>query len=104
MRHLTKRSVPVLDKAAMLRHLNSVLAPSEFPSELIDVMLLEFCMNCPDPAGAMDVVVEAPCDATAESVLAEALAMTVRNPASYSEAELALDHPLRHWHVQLRAV
>jgi hypothetical protein len=104
MRHLAERSVPVLDKPAMLRHLNAVFAPTEFTSEQIDVMLLEFCMNCPDPVRAMDAVVEAPRGSTSESVLAEALAMPVRSPASYSEAELSLDHPLRHWHVQLRAV
>ena len=105
MKHLAPRTVVALDKAAMLERLNAIFCPSPGQSsESIDIMLLEFCMNCPDPAGAMAVVLDAPRGATSESVLLEAVAMKARSPASYSKNELSLDHPLRHWRVQLRAV
>jgi hypothetical protein len=106
MEHLANRTVRLLDAPEMLRRLNAVFYPAEyeFTSEEIDVMLLEFCLNCPDPVGAMDVVLDAECDTTSESVLARALGLEPRSPASYSEDQLSLDHPLRHWRVQLRAL
>ena len=106
MVRMTEGAVPSLNHAEMLQRLNAVFFPKmgEFTSNEMDTMLLEFCLNCPDPAAAMDAVVEAPQGSTAEATLEAVLAMPVRSPASYAESELSLDHPLRHWRVQLRAV
>lgn len=90
----------------MFLRLEAIFHPreGEFTSSQIDVMLLEFCLNCPDPAAAMDAVVEAPRGSTSEEILEATLAMPSRSPDSYSESELSADHPLRHWRVQPRAV
>lgn len=90
----------------MLQRLNVVFYPPDgcLTEARIDEMLLEFCVNCPDPGSAMDAVIDAPRGVTPEQLLDEVLAMPPRSPASYSADQLSLDHPLRHWRVQLRAV
>ena len=102
----SRKVVPILNQADLLQRLNAIFFPKagEFTESEIDTMLLEFCLNCPDPAAAMDAVVEAPQGSTAESVLEAVLAMPARSPASYAESALSLDHPLRHWRVQSLAV
>ena len=103
---MIRREVPVLSQAELLQRLNALLYPTEgeFTSEEDEVMLFEICLNCPDPGAAMDVIVEAPQGSTADSVLLTMLNMPARSPASYTESELSLCHPLRHWRVRLRAV
>jgi hypothetical protein len=100
------RTVPVLNREELLKRLDAVFfpKPGQFTEAQIDEMLLEFCMNCPDPAAAMDAVVETEERVTTEGLLDRLLSMPPRSPASYSRDELSPDHPLRHWHVQLRAV
>jgi hypothetical protein len=103
---MARRAVPVLTPTEMLARLHVVFSPkgSGLTSSQIDEMLLEFCLNCPDPVAAMNTVLEAPQAATVEEVLSAALALPARSPATYGESELSADHPLRHWRVQLRAV
>jgi len=105
---MTRKEVPILNEAELLQRLNALFYPKEgeltSTEEEDEVMLFELCLNCPDPCAAMDIVIEAPQGCTAESVLTEILNMPARSPASYSESELSLDHPLRHWRVRLRAV
>ena len=81
----------------MLIALSAVLRPAGkgFSSRQIDGYLLSFCASCPDPGGAMDLVVDAPRGSTAEQILQQALALPERAIESWSEAELAFDHPLR---------
>jgi len=62
----------------------------------IDRQLIAFCVNCPDPASAMDLVIDAPRDSTSAAIVDQALAMPRRAVETWSEAELAMDHPLRH--------
>lgn len=69
-------------------------------SEEIDTDLLVFCLNCPDPAVAMDLVIEAPLGSTSAGVVDQALAMPQRRVETWSEAELSKDHPLRHWKLE----
>jgi hypothetical protein len=100
------RFVPALSRDEMIHRLDAVFCPVErnLTSDRINVLLLEFCLNCPDPVAAMDLVIEAPQDSTTESVLEAALLLPKRSPSSYSYEQLALGHPLRNWHVHLRAV
>lgn len=69
-------------------------------AEQMEEQLLVFCLNCPDPGAAMDLVVEAPRGSMAERVVDEALEMPLRPINTWSEAELANDHPLRHWRLE----
>jgi hypothetical protein len=69
-------------------------------SEEMDKDLLIFCLNCPDPGAAMDLVVEAPQGATSIDVVNRALAMPTRSVDTWPEADLARDHPLRHWKLE----
>ena len=67
-----------------------------FTSEEINQQLLLFCINCPDPAGAMDLVVESMAAINPEELVDKALACAPRDVSTLSESELALTHPLRH--------
>ena len=100
------RLVPALGREQLLRRLEAVFCPKEgeYTAAQIDEMLIELCLNCPDPVAAMDAILEAPHGATAAAVLEAVLNMSARSPSSYSEEELAVDHPLRNWRVQLRTV
>lgn len=86
-----------LNRDEMLVALSAVFHPAEkgLTSRQIDGYLLSFCASCPDQAGAMDVVVEAPKGSTCEKVLEQVLAMPERSVDSWSDSELSMDHPLR---------
>lgn len=71
-----------------------------FSSEDVDRQLIAFCLNCPDPAAAMDLVVDAPRGTTSAEIVDEALAMPKRAVETWSESELAKDHPLRRWKLE----
>jgi hypothetical protein len=71
-------------------------------ADQIDENLYSFCLNCPDPVGAMNCVLEAKWDDSAESITRRALLLSARPVMTLSEDELALDHPLRTW--RLRAL
>jgi len=58
--------------------------------------ILLFCINCPDPLGALHAVLEAPRGTSDHEILEQALALPPRILASYSFEELPTDHPLRH--------
>ena len=102
---MTARTVSRLSREDIYSHLESICSSAgKFTSAQIDEMLLEFCLNCPDPVAAMDAVVEAPQDSTSEWLLDKVMEMPLRSPLSYSESELAPTHPFRHWRVRLHAV
>jgi hypothetical protein len=69
--------------------------------EEIDNQLIWFCLNCPDPGAAMDLILEAPQGVKPEDVVDQALAMPVRDVSTWSEDELSMDHPLRHWKLEV---
>jgi hypothetical protein len=91
-----------LGRDDLIRLVENVFHPVDgaLTAEAIDEQLLIFCLNCPDPGAAMDLVVEAPQDCTPVSVVEHALAMTPRAVDTWSESELALDHPLRRWKLE----
>jgi hypothetical protein len=77
----------------------NILHPAEaqFAEDQISEQLLLLCINCPDPAGAMDwIVVEALPPITAQELVDRALALPPRDPPSLPESELPATHPLRH--------
>jgi len=84
----------------MIAIAENILNPARFTEEEIDKQLLLLCINCPDPAGAMDwIVVEAMPPITAKELVDRALAQAPRDPASLPESELPATHPLRHMKV-----
>lgn len=91
-----------LERSALIEIVDNVFHPAGkgLTAEEIDTQLLVFCVNCPDPGAAMDLVVEAPRGSTARDVVDAALAMPARAIETWSEAELSLDHPLRHWKLE----
>lgn len=91
-----------LNRAKLVSIVESIFAPAGkgLSSDEMDRDLLVFCLNCPDPASAMDLVVEAPRGATSMEVVDHALAMPTRSVDTWSEADLAKDHPLRHWKLE----
>ena len=95
------RTVSRLTHEQMLSKLKAMNpATSGLGSDAIDTLLVQFCLNCPDPVGAMDVVLEAPRDMSDREVLEQALALPARPVESFSPRELAIDHPLRTWRVE----
>lgn len=62
-------------------------------------ILLTFCLNSPDPLGAMNVVLDAPRGAIDEEIVREALALPARSIALIPTYELPAEHPLRTWRV-----
>jgi hypothetical protein len=96
------KAVKKLEPDELIALLDTVLYSSGrgLSDEQIDENLFTFCLNCPDPRGAMEIVLDAPRGSTAASVVAEALAMPQRSVASWSDDELSSDHPLRHWKLE----
>jgi hypothetical protein len=86
-----------LSREEMLVALSAASEPADkgLSSRQIDGSLLSFCASCPDPVRAMDLVLEGPVGSTTEAVLEQALALPERAVESWSESELAMDHPLR---------
>jgi hypothetical protein len=81
----------------MVQYVDNVLRPKDrgFSSDEINDQLFTFCANCPDPAAALDIVIETMGPITAKELVDKALSQTPRDPATLPEAELALTHPLR---------
>ena len=75
-------------------------AVSGLSSDAIDTLLIQFCLNCPNPVGAMDLLLDAPQGVSDREVLAQALALPPRDVASFSPQELSIEHPLRNWSVE----
>jgi hypothetical protein len=95
---VTKRQT----REQMIQLVDNVLHPKGrgFTSDQINQQLLLFCINCPDPVAAMDIVIEAPAPVTAQQLVERCLASPPREVAFWSECELALTHPLRHMKVE----
>jgi hypothetical protein len=86
-----------LTRDEMVQMVDNVLRPKGrgFTSQEINDQLLLFCANCPDPATAMDIVIETRGPVTASQLVERALACPPRKAADLPESELALTHPLR---------
>lgn len=94
--------IPELSREEMIDYAKSILYPVEgkYSEKQIDERQFIFCLNCPDPVGAMDVIFEAPQGVLVETVVDEALALPHRKISSWGPEELAMDHPLRTWGVK----
>jgi hypothetical protein len=89
---MTKR----LSYEEMVQYVDNVLHPKGFSSEEINRQLFTFCANCPDPAAALDIVIETMGPVTARQLVDEALRRPPRDPSTLPESELALTHELRY--------
>jgi hypothetical protein len=78
--------------------LETIMSPEQggHSSEEINRMLMLFCANCPDPVGAMDLVVSDLTPRTVEEMVDFALAMPPRDVPGVPASELLPSHPLRH--------
>lgn len=99
------RTVRKLSFHEMLERAESILHPDgTYTSAEIDTHLLEFCINCPDPGAAMDVILEAPRGVNVSDVVKQAMSLPPKPVSQLPEAELALDHPLRNLRLQTLAI
>jgi hypothetical protein len=98
-RHPRSQIVQRLNPAQLVELLNS-FGDTSLSEEQIERNLLVFCLNCPDPGGAMDVVLEAKRGTSDEEITARALTLAPRSVKTWSHDELSEDHPLRHWKLE----
>ena len=91
-----------LTREEMVQAVENITHPKDrgFSSEEITRQLLVFCMSCPDPVAAMDLMVEDKTPMTAQELVDKALAYPVRDISKLSESELALTHPFRHMRLE----
>jgi len=83
------------NKARLLQIIEVIMNPKGYTEKYIDQQLLDFCAACPDPVGAMRLIVECLDPMTDEELVDRALAMPMRPMAFVPPAELPADHPLR---------
>jgi hypothetical protein len=83
----------------MIDYVDSIINEkrTEFSQKQVDERLLLFCVNCPDPGAAYDIIVETAEDISAEEMVDRALSCPARPIESYTENEIPLGHPLRIW-------
>jgi hypothetical protein len=86
-----------LEKDDLAKLVNNVINPKGkgFSEGELNQQLLLFSINCPDPVGAMDLVIEAHRGVSPMDLVEKALAMPRREAADVPESQLALTHPLR---------
>jgi len=94
--------VKKLTREKLIQLVDNVLSPKGrgFASGELNQQLLLFCVNCPDPIAAMDVVVETRPPVTASELVDRALAYPRRDVAGVPETELASTHPLRYMRLE----
>ena len=94
----TNTTANKLTREEMVKFVGDILNPDEsgLTSEQLSKQLMAFCVSCPDPAAAMDIVVETPPPVTAHELVEQALRCPARDPNTVPESELALTHPLRY--------
>lgn len=88
-----------LDHSSLTELLGQMSAPGHGDKES-EIFLLTFCLNCPDPYGAMNAVLDAPRGATDAQIVEQALAMPSRSVTSVPTSELPERHPLRTWKIE----
>lgn len=96
---MTTTVVPKLSRNQLVELLKAMSLPGHSDKES-ESMLLTFCLNCPDPAGAMNSVLDAPRGSTDEDIANEAFALPTRSVETVPANELPMSHPLRHWSVE----
>ncbi len=93
---------PKLNRDELIQLVAAISDPAGrgLPSEQINKMFLDFCINCPDPAGAMDLIVEDTTASTSAAIVDRALAMPRRDVRDISPSALAITHPLRYMELE----
>ena len=78
-------------------HLAQVLLkpPPDQTEKQAEEALLQFSASCPDPLGAMHLLLDAEPGTTAERITATALALPQRKLTTVPHQELSKSHPLR---------
>lgn len=74
--------------------------PQDMPEAQIDRHLYEFCVNCPDPVAAMDLVIQAAPGSNPESLVHKALLLPFRPVSNVGAIGLSADHPIRQMRLQ----
>src|SRR5690242_15532816 len=92
---MQKSKTPKLTRAEMIQFIKNITHPVGFTSEEINHQLLCICATCPDPAAAMDLVLECGAPITAEELVDRALLCRPRNVTRLPDSELAAARPLR---------
>lgn len=94
---MTDHIAPRLTRSELVRLVDNILHPKErgFSSEEITAQLNLVCVNCPDPAAAMDIMIETLAPVTAEELVNRALSYAPRDVSTVPETELSSNHPLR---------
>jgi hypothetical protein len=82
----------------MISMVENVMRPDGkgITSEQINRQLFLVCANCPDPAGALDIIIETKGPIDAKGLVDMALALPPRDPVFLPQSELATTHPLRY--------
>ena len=95
-------NIKKLSRNDLTKCVANVISPSgdDLTSQQVNEQLLTFCLNCPDPVAAMNLIVDAPRGSTPSGLVDQALGMPSRDVATWTEAELSMDHPLRHWKLE----
>jgi hypothetical protein len=96
-----KRTVERLPRAELIQLVRDAAWPDDkITEDEICEKLDIFCINCPDPCAAWDIVMESMEPLTAEEMVDLALACPPRDPKTLPEAELHWNHPFRHWELE----
>ena len=96
-----RRLVPRLTRDQLIQCVKDCAWPDGSLSEDEQCERLDyFCINCPDPAAAMDIVIETMEPLTAEEMVDRALACPPFDPKTLPESELHWNHPFRHWELE----
>ena len=89
-----------LDRNELLALVKSISTANDLTTAEVNERVLLFAINSPDPAKAMDLLLEPGGPSTAEEIVNTALAFPPRDPRSLSFAELHPEHPLRALRVE----
>ena len=91
-----EHQVPRLDVVRQIKRLKAMSA-SGHDDRRSEQLLIEFCADCPDPARALHVVLDAPRGASDEDIAETAMSLPRRAIDSVPASELPVDHPLRRF-------
>lgn len=85
-----------LTREQMIEFVQNILEPSDDSSEEhVTDQLNVVCLNSPDPAGAMDIIIETPPPITAVELVDRILSLPHREISTLPHNALSRNHPLR---------
>jgi hypothetical protein len=91
-----------LERQELIQLVDNILHPKGrgLSSQEITDQLNLVCANCPDPAAAMDIIIEAMPPITAKELVDRVLTCPPRDVSTVSTSELPPNHPLRALRVE----